>query len=790
MYIYVALALLCVAFFVLRQGFTVWWEDYGNSQNFPFFCMSAAAFVWSGSQVALILCPEEHSHIFIMGSALGATLFAVFTFLFILGFSLKKRYYRLVSAVLVLLGILCCVIRDSGGGAVLVQTSWGKGYRSVDCAANDIYYGFLSFLGVVTLVVLILYKTQSTMRCQQVCLNSWMMLVLVLGGGMLFAEGYWMRKGIAVSLYEGLVGCLTALGFYYISDYVDMLSLSNQKICQYMTSYLTTPIVIVDNEGTITYHNKYYKEFFGLSGELIGTKNFYPNLVTERTLEEAIQYVRDNDIRQGTFKATTLDGSRILDIRYTQLFDRFGEMRSIINIINDVTENEELLKDLEQQTAFAQQQTALAEEQTALAEEQSDLAEENRQAAVRANEAKSEFLANMSHEIRTPLNAIIGMNEMVMREDISPQAQKYSQDIYNAGQTLLAIINDILDFSKIESGKMEIVPVTYELSSVLNDVINMVTKKVNDKGLQFITDVSKDIPYQLFGDEVRIRQVILNIVNNAVKYTQTGSVTLRVDWEWIDEVKILLKLSVTDTGIGIKEDDLQKLFKGFQRVDLATNRNIEGTGLGLAITRRLVEQMDGKIDVESVYEQGSTFTVLLPQVVMNDTPMGDFTKAYQKMHKTRNNEPEKFTAPDARMLIVDDNKVNLVVAKGLVKKTKIQIDTAESGMEALEMIKTNHYHIILLDHMMPEMNGLETIRRMREQEENMSKDAAIIALTANAISGSREMYMAAGFHDYLSKPIDVNKYTDMIRKYLPRELIQYPEPEARTETTAHEAGRS
>jgi signal transduction histidine kinase/ActR/RegA family two-component response regulator len=490
-------------------------------------------------------------------------------------------------------------------------------------------------------------------------------------------------------------------------------------------------------------------------------------------VDEAIDFVKENDITQGSFPARTLDGKRALDIRYTVLYNRFGETQSVINIINDVTATETLMKDLEQQTARAQEQTALAEEQTALAEEQSYLAEENRKAAVRANEAKSEFLANMSHEIRTPLNAIIGMNEMVMREEISPQAEEYSQNIYNAGQTLLAIINDILDFSKIESGKMEIVPVTYELSSVLNDVINMVTKKVTDKGLQFNTDISSSIPYQLFGDEVRIRQVVLNIVNNAVKYTQEGSVTLVVDWEWIDEVKIMLKLSVKDTGIGIKEEDLQKLFKGFQRVDLVNNRNIEGTGLGLAITKRLVAQMEGEIHVDSVYGEGSTFTVSLPQVVMDDRPMGDFAAAYQKMHKTREEQDETFTAPGARMLIVDDNRVNLTVAKGLIKKTQIQVDTAESGSEALEKIKTEHYHIILLDHMMPEMNGLDTLKNMRNQEENMSKDAAVIALTANAISGSREMYMAAGFDDYLSKPIDRVKYIELIQKYLPRDMIHY-----------------
>lgn len=771
MYIYVSLVLFCIAFFVLRLGYKIWRNDYGSMQNFPFFCMSASTFVWAGSQAVLMVCPPEHSHIFMTGSALGAALFGAFTFLFMLGFSGKTLFYRGACIVVPMIGIVSGVVREISGGAVLAQTPWGQFYQEKDCAANYFYYGFLCVLALATVIILFLYKTQAKMRCQKVCLNIWIVLILFLGLGTISVEIYRMKCGIAATPIEGLIGCLATMGIYFVADYVDMLNISNQKIRQYVTSYLTTPLVFVDHEGAIIYYNKCYKEVFGLTGELRGSKSFYPNLVTEQSSEEIIEQAREKGVTEGSFKATTPDRSKILNIKFTLLYDKFGEMRSVIHIINDVTETEELLKDLEQQTEFAQQQTALAEEQTAFAEEQSHLAEENRLAAVRANVAKSEFLANMSHEIRTPLNAIIGMNEMVMREEIPPQAQSYSQNIYNAGQTLLAIINDILDFSKIESGKMEIVPVTYELSSVLNDVINMVTKKINDKGLKFITNVSKTIPYQLFGDEVRIRQIILNIVNNAVKYTQEGSVTLGVDWEWIDEVKLYLKLSVTDTGIGIKEEDLEKLFKGFQRVDLATNRNIEGTGLGLAITKRLVEQMDGRITVESVYDQGSTFTVVLPQVVMNDTPMGDFTSAYQKMHKKRDAKPEPFTAPEARMLIVDDNKVNLVVAKGLVKKTMIQMDTVESGLEALEKIKTNHYHIILLDHMMPEMDGLETIKRMREQDENMSKDAAIIALTANAISGSREMYMAAGFTDYLSKPIDVIKYTEMIRKYIPRDMI-------------------
>jgi signal transduction histidine kinase/ActR/RegA family two-component response regulator len=773
MNVYVSLILFSVAFLVLLWGFRVWIEQRDNVEKFLFFWMSASTFVWSASQIVLMVCPPEHVNVYIHGSSLGATMFAVCTLLFVLHFSRKLIPYRLICIVSVLLGIAFWLIRELGEGAVLAQASWGTGYIARACTANILYYGFLFVVTTLITVLLIVYRTQARMHSEEVCLNLWIGLAVLVGYGGIGVELYWIKTGSVVSPLEGFMGCIAALAFYATAEYVDLMDMSGLKIHQYITSYLTTPVVFVNYEGLITYCNQCYKDFFGLKGNLKGTDNFYPNLVTERTVDEAIDFVKENDITQGSFPARTLDGKRALDIRYTVLYNRFGETQSVINIINDVTATETLLKDLEQQTARAQEQTALAEEQTALAEEQSYLAEENRKAAVRANEAKSEFLANMSHEIRTPLNAIIGMNEMVMREEISPQAEEYSQNIYNAGQTLLAIINDILDFSKIESGKMEIVPVTYELSSVLNDVINMVTKKVNDKGLQFNTEISSSIPYQLFGDEVRIRQVVLNIVNNAVKYTQEGSVTLIVDWEWIDEVKIMLKLSVRDTGIGIKEEDLQKLFKGFQRVDLVNNRNIEGTGLGLAITKRLVAQMEGEINVDSVYGEGSTFTVSLPQVVMDDKPMGDFAAAYQKMHKTRDEQTETFTAPGARMLIVDDNRVNLTVAKGLLKNTEIQVDTVESGAEALEKVRTEHYHIILLDHMMPEMNGLDTLKNMRNQEENMSKDAAVVALTANAISGSREMYMAAGFDDYLSKPIDRVKYIELIQKYLPRDMVHY-----------------
>ncbi len=750
MNIYIALLLFSIGFLVFLWGIRVWWLDRYSRQNLAFFGMAAMTFIWAGSLAVMMFCPEKHSPVYAWTSVWSATMFAVFVFLFLLTFYPVSKFYYVMCVLGPVLGTLVCILRKWENGYEMIRTRFGLFYVDRVCAANIIFYGFLIVLGVAAVTILVLHRISANFHREKICLNIWIALLIFFILGVFGAGIYNMTHGIPTAPYEGFACCFGTIIFYWIADYADMIDIPNKKVKEYVTSFLTTPVVFVDYKGRITYYNECYRTFFGLEGRILGTDRFYPNLLTERTLEEAIDYVTKEDLSQGSFKAKTLDGERIMNIRYTILYDRFGETKCIINIINDVTEEEKLMEKLEKQTA---------------------LAEKNRQDAVYANEAKSGFLANMSHEIRTPLNAIIGMNEMVMREQISPQAQQYSQDIYNAGQTLLAIINDILDFSKIESGKMEIVPVTYELSSVLNDVINMVTKKVQDKGLEFKTDVATDIPYQLFGDEVRIRQILLNIVNNAVKYTQEGSVTLKVDWEWSDDVKLLLKLSVIDTGIGIKEEDLQKLFKGFQRVDVMKNRNIEGTGLGLAITKRLTEQMEGTIDVESEYGKGSTFTVTLPQVVMNDTPMGDFSSAFQKMHRSRAEEPDNFLAPDARILIVDDNKVNLVVAKGLIKKTKIQVEGVQSGMEALERIKTNRYDIILLDHMMPEMNGLETIKRMKEQEENMSRDATIIALTANAISGSREMYMAAGFNDYLSKPIDVVRYTDMIKKYLPKELI-------------------
>jgi len=405
-----------------------------------------------------------------------------------------------------------------------------------------------------------------------------------------------------------------------------------------------------------------------------------------------------------------------------------------------------------------------------------------------ANKAKSNFLSNMSHEIRTPINAILGMNEMILREAVAPNIVEYSENIRTAGNTLLGIVNDVLDFSKIEAGKMEIIPVEYALSSLLNDLVNMIQKRAENKGLIFYINADENLPSELFGDEIRIKQVVTNILTNAVKYTEKGSVTLTVTFSVTGENKIKLFFSVNDTGIGIKEEDIKKLYSAFERIEEKRNRTIEGTGLGMNITQRLLHMMGSELNVHSVYGEGSGFSFEVEQGVVNWHKLGNFEENFKHALSQHKKYHEKFTAPNAKILVVDDTVMNLTVVKGLLKQTKIQIDTADSGYECLGLVTKNKYDIIFLDHRMPGIDGIETLHRMQELHNNLNHETPVISLTANAISGARKQYIDAGFQDYLTKPIDSQKLEDMIIEYLPPEKVQdaAENPEEETEKTLPE----
>ena len=386
--------------------------------------------------------------------------------------------------------------------------------------------------------------------------------------------------------------------------------------------------------------------------------------------------------------------------------------------------------------------------------------------AIAANVAKSQFLANMSHEIRTPLNGILGMDAMLLEECADDNMKEYARNIQSAGQSLLSIINDILDISKIEAGKLEILPVEYELFSVINDCCNIARVRAESKELSFCMAIDPNLPSFLCGDEVRIRQIINNFLSNAVKYTKEGTITLSIGYESLPKNQILLTIAVKDTGIGIREEDLNKLFQSFTRLEEKRNRNIEGTGLGLNLTKNLVEMMGGEISAESTYGKGSCFMAKIPQRVTDPRPMGDFEARYRQFLDTSEKQGISLVAENAHILVVDDVQMNLKVFKGLLKKTRIQIDTAESGMECLECVKNKQYDLIFLDHMMPEMDGIETMQQMKLLTSDLNRDTPVIMLTANATRGAREEYLQAGFCDYLAKPFQEEELLAMLAKYL------------------------
>lgn len=407
----------------------------------------------------------------------------------------------------------------------------------------------------------------------------------------------------------------------------------------------------------------------------------------------------------------------------------------------------------------------------------------SQQEAEAANMAKSSFLANMSHEIRTPINAILGMNEMILREEKDPAIRGYAGNIQASGNSLLSIVSDVLDISKIESGKLEIIPVDYEVNSLISDCCNMAACRAKAKELELLVECADNVPMKLCGDETHIRQIIMNLLTNAVKYTEKGTVKLIVSGRFTDG-GFVLKVDVSDTGIGIAEENLPQLFTQFQRFDLQRNRNIEGTGLGLSIVKRLCDLMSGTITARSVLGSGSTFTVELPQKVVDSTPCGGVNLNYSA--GAEHEYHHSFEAPEAKILAVDDLPVNLLVIANLLKETRIKIDTAGSGRECMDKCSQQKYDLILMDHMMPEMDGVLTFEKLHGDKSSPNFETPVIMLTANALAGMREQYMDVGFADYVSKPVRGAKLEEAIRRNLPESLIKPASPEIPAEAVSTE----
>jgi len=413
-----------------------------------------------------------------------------------------------------------------------------------------------------------------------------------------------------------------------------------------------------------------------------------------------------------------------------------------------------------------------------------------KEAADEASNAKSRFLADMSHEIRTPINAILGMNEMILRETDSRDIKGYSRNIRQSGQNLLQLVNSILDFSKIENGKMEIVPAKYTVKTQIAYVLNSISERARIKSLKLETVIDPEIPSELYGDNTRINEVIMNLLTNAVKYTEKGTVTLvieEVERRKDPQNEILLRVEVKDTGIGIKESDMERLFESFERLDVVRNRNIEGTGLGISVTTRLLSLMDSELKVKSKYGEGSTFWFELWQKIENEEPMGDYRGAFDE--EDENTYQESFRAPTAHILVVDDTKMNITVAVNLLKKTGVRISTAISGAESVRLASETSFDLILMDQRMPEMDGTEAMKKIRNMMDGKNRTTPIICLTADVVRGSKERYIAKGFDDYLTKPVDGRALEKALMSYLPKDKVIL-EKRSEEETETQEGGNA
>ena len=608
-------------------------------------------------------------------------------------------------------------------------------YYSTNSIGRAVHNAFLAFIAVTMIFIAIVWvhkekPTRQVYYVRAAILSNLTILVSIIPDTILPLLGKPSFPSSAYGMF------LTYMITWFWATRFNAFSITVGNLSQYIYESANTAILILDEHFRLFLVNKYGRELLGIHK----IENQKLSELFQSSEEEADRLLagvlRDN---KGVAELVSVHGEVSCSLNFSVARDFHEDPYCIVCFVYDLTKEKNMLEQL-----------------------------------VRANEAKSQFLANMSHEIRTPINGILGMDSMLLKECKDEVLREYAKNIQSAGQSLLSIINDILDISKIESGKLEILPIKYELFSILNDCYNLTKAKLQEKPLEFEIRVNENLPSWLYGDEVRIRQIINNFLSNAVKYTKQGKVTFCLDYEQKSDEQIQLVISVADTGIGIREEDLGKLFTSFTRIEEKRNRNIEGTGLGLNLTKNLVDLMGGEVLVESTYGRGSCFTARIPQKIVDATPMGDFSRRYQQYLSSSDDDTLSFSAPQAKILVVDDVEMNLKVIKGLLKETQIQIDTAASGRQCLERVKTTRYDVIFLDHMMPEMDGIETLQNMKLLKDNLNREVPVIMLTANAIVGAKEEYIQAGFTDYLTKPIQETELLAMLVKYLPEEHMEVP----------------
>ena len=531
-------------------------------------------------------------------------------------------------------------------------------------------------------------------------------------------------KSYPSSVYGVTVSFLMTVFF---SIRYDTFGISKLTVSDYLFNQIDYGVMVYDYQRTHILHNTNAEVLFGADVE----QPFEELVTCECNKEEFAEQLYQGKLEH--CKVKCLQGNQILSVTSSMVCDEYGEMQNTIVTLVDITYEEELLERLRV-----------------------------------SDRAKTDFLTNMSHEIRTPINGIMGMNSILLRQiDTLPREKiaEYAGNMQRASRTLLAIVNDILDISKIESGKMELLCEGYELASLINDCYTIVASNCKKKNLDLYMEIDENLPSILYGDDVRIRQVVNNFLSNAVKYTKRGHVILKISYSRIDEENINLRIDVKDSGIGIQKKDMENLFQNFTRLEEHKNRNIEGTGLGLSLTKRLVDMMHGEVLVESRYGEGSTFTAIIPQKVICEDGIGDMKQIFENYELSVGAMMPVPQFAGTHILVVDDMEMNRIVAKEMLLQTGAIVDVAGSGEEGLTLMKEQHYDLIFMDQMMPDMDGIATFEEMKRMN-HQNKTTPVIAMTANAVKGAKEMYLQHGFADYISKPIFEEKMWKILERFL------------------------
>lgn len=717
-------------------------SDLKNKENllFVFFCLFSA--IWSfGFYGVFIQTVPDKAYTWRAIGMIGTFGYLITAQLLICHFAGIRKIWRCMVEFFSLTGIIIYFFNIQRDQVTYELTDLGMSYSFTPGLWNNLYIIYSVITAINMFCVTIYMLRRSSTRRMHALARKLLTAELIILFGMLLDTIFPMigMRAIPGSSIAQSIGLFIMYGAVIFASH-SRITISNMSEFVYYS--LTVPVLVYDSNQKLQVLNDAAYPFVGIKKKERGDFDV--------TGIDSLFHTDKGDIFDFEGNSQEADAICSHNLSYCSLsinkiYDDFDDTIGYIIIVTDLSERMNSMKRLE----------------------------EAKRDAENANHAKSTFLANMSHEIRTPMNAIIGFSELVLKMNINEEVRSYVNDIKFSSHNLLAIINDILDISKIESGKMELVLDSYFTSQLLNDVSMIISPQIKQKGLAFEAKIDQNIPRALYGDKVRIRSILINILNNAVKYTQEGSITFSASILKQTATHVTLKFEISDTGIGIKPENLENLFETFQRFDQKIHYGIEGSGLGLAISNGYINLMGGEIKVDSTYQKGSTFTVLLEQKIVDEKPLEQDYSQNAIVQNTTSISNMKLYGTS--VLVADDNAINLRVAHGILSYYGLVVDTASSGKEALKLCQSKKYDFVFMDQMMPEIDGIEAMREVRKLNSHYAKGGPgkIIVLTADAIKGARETLIGQGFDEYLGKPINVAQLERLFVRYIPANKITY-----------------